>query len=71
MRGDPVLKKMVSRKEAAAMYSMAPGTLANWLSQRCGPRAFKVRGRVLYRLEDLEVFFCAHPILTTDSVEVA
>ena len=69
---DRAEKRMVDRQEAARMYSVAPGTLANWLSQGKGPKAFKVGGRrrILYRLEDLEAFFCAHPVLTTDSLEV-
>lgn len=31
-------------------------TLANWRSSQGGPRFFRMRGRVLYRLEDVEAF---------------
>ncbi len=63
-----ILKKMVDRREAGEMFSVASGTLANWLSQKRGPRAYKVGRKVLYRVDDLENFFTSTPILTTDSL---
>ncbi len=64
-------KKMIGRREAAAMYGVACGTLANMLSQRRGPRAYKVGRKILYKLEDLELFFTANPLQTVDSAEIA
>ncbi len=61
-------KMMVDRKEAARLYSVAAGTLANMLSQGRGPRAFKVGRKILYKMQDLEEFFTAHPIQTIDSI---
>ncbi len=60
-------RRMVDRKTAAEMYSVSPGTLANLLSKRKGPRAYKCGSKVLYKISDLEDFFCATPIETIDS----
>lgn len=63
-------RKMVSRQQAARMYDVSPGHLANLLSQGRGPRAYRVGRKVLYRLEDLEAFFTARPVETADSIEI-
>ncbi len=60
---------MVGRKKAAALFDVAPGTLANLLSQGRGPRAYKVGRKVLYKISDLEAFFTSSPIQTLDSIE--
>lgn len=60
---------MVSRKEAAELYGMSAGTLGNWFSQRRGPKAYKCGTKTLYKISDLEEFFTANPVLTTDSLE--
>jgi len=68
---EKILKRMLTRREAALAFGVAPGTLANWMSCGVGPRAYKVRGKkILYRLEDLEIFFQAVPIQTADSITV-
>ena len=61
---------MISTGEAAAMFSVASGTLQNWRSQKRGPKFFRVnRGRkILYKVEDLEDFFTSEPVLTLDSL---
>ncbi len=64
-------KRMVDRQEAARMYGVSSGTLANWLSAGKGPKAFKVNRKVLYRIEDLELFFTACPVQTVDSLQAA
>ena len=62
---------MVSTGEAAAMFSVAGGTLQNWRSQKKGPKFFRVRRKVLYRVDDLEDFFTSTPVLTLDSLPEA
>lgn len=60
---------MVSTREAAAMYSVASGTLQNWRSSRkTGPRWFCIGRKILYKVSDLEDFFTANPVLTMDSL---
>lgn len=46
----------VTRREAARVLGVAERTLANWKSRRCGPRQLRLRGRVFYRMEDLQSF---------------
>ena len=59
---------MISTSEAAAMFSVAGGTLQNWRSQKKGPRYFRCSRKILYRVEDLEDFFTSTPVLTIDSL---
>ncbi len=59
---------MISTQEAAAMFSIASGTLQNWRSLAKGPRFFRVNRKILYKMEDLEDFFTANPVLTVDSL---
>ncbi len=61
-------KLMVGAKEAAKLFSIAPGTLANWRSAKRGPKFYKAKRKVLYKLSELEDFFTANPVLTIDSV---
>ncbi len=62
----------VSPKDAIALYPAlgTTGTLANLRLAKRGPRFFKVGRKVVYRVEDLEAFLFARPVLTRDSVEV-
>ena len=63
--------RMVTRQEAARLFGCSPGTLANWLCQGKGPRAFKIgKKKILYKLSDLEVFFTSQPVETVDSMEI-
>ena len=43
-------------QEAAAYLGIARGTLANWVSQRIGPRSVKIGSMRLFRQEDLDRF---------------
>jgi hypothetical protein len=63
-----VPKKMLSPNQAGEMFSVSPGTLANWRSLKKGPRFYKVNRKILYKLEDLEDFFTSNPILTDASL---
>ena len=61
-------KIMVPPDEVSALYGTAVGTLGNWRSKKIGPKFYRVqRRKILYRLEDLEAFFTAHPVLTNSS----
>lgn len=37
-------------------WSVAPQTLARWRSEGRGPKFFKVGGKILYRIVDVEAF---------------
>ncbi|MCP1231897.1 helix-turn-helix domain-containing protein [Acetobacter indonesiensis] len=43
-------------QEAADYLGIAKGTLANWVSQRIGPRSVKIGSMRLFRQEDLDLF---------------
>lgn len=43
-------------QEAADYLGIAKGTLANWVSQRIGPRSIKIGSMRLFRQEDLDRF---------------
>lgn len=63
-------KKAVTPSEAAEIYGLNEGTLANLRCHRQGPKYFKVgKGRkVIYFIEDLEAWLREQPVLTRDSI---
>ena len=64
-----VTKRMVDRRTAARMFSVSPGTLANWFCLGRGPKCYRVNRKISYKIEDLEAFFTSCPIQTIDSLE--
>ena len=46
----------LSQKGLAERWRMSEATLERWRSDRIGPAFLKIRGRVLYRLIDIETF---------------
>lgn len=61
-------RKMLGPAEVESLFSVPVGTLANWRSAKKGPKFYKVNRKVLYKMEDLENFFTANPVLTVDSI---
>ncbi len=61
-------RRMVGPALVEELYSIPKGVLANWRSMKKGPKFYKVNRKVLYKLEDLEDFFTANPVLTVDSI---
>lgn len=51
-----VRRRLMRYQEAADYLGIAKGTLANWVSQRIGPRSIKIGSMRLFRQEDLDVF---------------
>jgi hypothetical protein len=49
----------VDETGAAEVIGCAPRTLANWRSQRRGPRFIRVGRLIRYRIEDLQAFLDA------------
>ena len=62
-------RKMISPTEAAEIYSLNAGSLANLRSKRRGPKFYKVGRKILYAVEDLEAWLKRQPVLTIDSLD--
>ncbi len=60
-------KIAVSPKTLAEMYEIDEGTLANYRSQKIGPKFYKIGRKVLYFLSDVEEWARKEPVLTKDS----
>jgi hypothetical protein len=65
----PLSKKVLTANEAAFMYGLAPGTLANWRHARVGPKFYKLGGKVAYFLEDLDNWARQAPVETISSIK--
>jgi predicted DNA-binding transcriptional regulator AlpA len=58
-------KSLLTPKEAAAFLGIPEGTLAQWRSQRRGPRYIKLEERLVrYRVPDLEEYLSQHSVGT-------
>jgi len=65
-----LMKRALTTTEAAFMFGLSPGTLANWRSQKRGPRFYRLGGhKIVYFFDDLERWARQEPVLTADSVE--
>jgi len=61
-----VKKVSVSPEQAAKLYGLNPGSLANMRCRKQGPRYFRVGKKVLYKVEDLERWLFDEPVMTLD-----
>ena len=52
----PVVVKHLNQIELSRRWSLSPRTLERWRWLKQGPDYLKVGGRVVYRLEDIELF---------------
>lgn len=52
--------KALNTKEAAEYLGIRPQTLHNWRTLKKGPDYIKMGSRVIYRLEDLNLFIQAN-----------
>lgn len=53
---------VLTSERAAVLLGVRPGTLRNWRVTGNGPEFIRYggpRGRVVYRLEDIQAFLCA------------
>ena len=60
-------KKALTPKEAAFIYGIPEGTLANLRYHRKGPSFHRVGRKILYLVTDFEEWITRHPVLTIDS----
>jgi len=68
----PIDRVGLTPEEVVARYpelTRSVGVLANWRSEKKGPKYFKVNTKIVYRPRDIECFLFANPVLTIDSVE--
>lgn len=68
MKKKAVIRKTVTPHEAAAIYGLSVGTLANMRVRKTGSPYYVCGRKVFYRVEDLERWLFANPILTMDSL---
>lgn len=61
-------RKTLSPKEAAEIYGLSVGTLANDRYHKRGPKYFRCGRKVLYLVEDLEAWVLRNPVQTIDSI---
>ena len=64
-------RKILTPKDVIAAYpalTTSPGTLANWRTQKRGPRYFRVSRKIVYRASDIEAFLFKNPVLTIDAM---
>jgi len=59
-------KVSVTPEQAAKLYGLNVGSLANMRCRRQGPRFFRVGKKVLYKVEDLERWLFDEPVMTID-----
>jgi len=50
------IDRHLNQVELARRWSLSPRTLERWRWQKQGPAYLKIGGRVVYRLEDIELF---------------
>lgn len=60
--------RMMDSRTVSRLYCIPLGTLLNWRSQKKGPKYFKVSRKCFYDPADLERFFRANPVLTSESL---
>ena len=61
-------RKTVTPQEAAEIYGLSVGTLANDRYNKRGPKYFRCSRKILYRVDDLEGWLLRNPVLTIDSL---
>jgi predicted DNA-binding transcriptional regulator AlpA len=71
MKKKDVERRALSPEEAATMYGLNVGTLANLRHARRGPKFFKIGKRVVYFVEDIEAWMRQSPVLTRDSLNIS
>jgi len=62
-------KKYLTTTDAAQYVGYTPNTLAQYRCRRIGPSYVKVRGRVLYAIEELDLWIKSYAEVTPISVQ--
>jgi hypothetical protein len=61
----------ITPEEAAAIYGVNRGTLANFRSRKIGCPYIKVGRKILYRVDQFETWLFSTAVKTMESAEVA
>lgn len=59
----------ISPKDAAAIYGLNLGHLANLRSRKLGCPYFKINRKILYRIDDFEKWLFSVPVKTMESID--
>lgn len=59
-------REAITAREASVLMGMSEGTLANMRCRREGPRFYKMGGKIIYRISDIENFLFKNPVTTSD-----
>lgn len=57
----------MTTKALAKKWNISPGTLANWRSQKRGPKFLRLGRKVVYKFEDIEKFEDVNAVSLTRS----
>lgn len=60
------LTRYISRRETAEHLGIHEHTLDNWYTSGYGPPRYKLRGRVVYRLEEVDTWVTGQTNPTTE-----
>ncbi|MCX5806970.1 MAG: helix-turn-helix domain-containing protein [Proteobacteria bacterium] len=60
-------KQAITAEQAAEVYGLSKGTLANMRFAKKGPKFYKVGRKILYKVTDLEAWLYQNPVQTLDS----
>lgn len=63
-------RKSVTPQQAATIYGLSVGHMANLRSKGRGCRFFRCGRRIYYRVDELENWLLGNPVLTTDSIQL-
>jgi predicted DNA-binding transcriptional regulator AlpA len=53
---DTTDKKFLTTEELAERWGRSKRTLDNWRGKNVGPQPYKIVGRILYSLEEIEIY---------------
>lgn len=70
MKKREIRQHAVTPEQAAFMFGLNAGTLANMRCAKRGPKYHVVGRKILYFVEDIESWIRQNPVLTRDSLEL-
>ena len=65
---EKIQRKILRPDEAAEIYSLNVGSLANMRNHKKGPRYYKRDHKIFYKPSDIEAWLFENPVLTEDSL---
>ena len=62
--------KFIDTKELAKRWGRSSRTLENWRGKKVGPTYYKIEGKILYDIKDVENFEQGSRVLYNDSLDI-